>query len=101
MADQNKQRGRRERRGKRRAEREAQEAQTRKRYMIGGGIIGAFILILGIVTAIELIAQDDDDDNDFPPIAAASATHGDIPSEPYLLGDPDAPVHLIEWSDYQ
>jgi hypothetical protein len=83
-------------------EREAREAQTRKRYMIVGGIIGAFILILAVVTVIEVIGDDNNgDEEDFPPVTASAADHGDIPSEPYSLGDPDAPVQLTEWSDYQ
>jgi hypothetical protein len=102
MADQSKQRGRRERRGRRRVEREQKEAERRKRYMIGGGIIGVFILVIVGLTVIELIGQDDEEAaDDFPPIVAASSSHDNVPSEPYFLGDPDAPVHLIEWSDYQ
>lgn len=102
MADQSRQqRGRRERRGKRRAQREAQEAQRRKRYMIGGGVIAAFVLAIVAITIVEVIGEDEDAGDDFPPITAASASYDDIPSEPYFLGDPDAPVHLVEWSDYQ
>lgn len=65
--------------------------------MIGGGIIGAILLVGVVLLVMDLF----DDSDDFPPIQAATSQHENIPSEPYFLGDPDAPVHLTEWSDYQ
>lgn len=103
MADQNQQRGRRGRRSRQRVQREEREAQRRKRYMIGGGVIAAVVLVILALTVVEYLGQEDDAEeaDDFPPIQVASAGYEDIESEPYFLGDPDAPVQLTEWSDYQ
>jgi hypothetical protein len=70
--------------------------------MIAGGIIAAIILVIAVLTVIELAGQNDEDEADaFPSIQPAAAAHEGLASEPYFLGDPDAPVHLVEWSDYQ
>lgn len=70
--------------------------------MIAGGVIAAVILIIVALTVIEMVGQDDEDEADaFPSIQTAEAAHDEVASEPYFLGDPDAPVHLVEWSDYQ
>jgi hypothetical protein len=98
MAEQERPRGRRARKSKQRQKREELEAQRRKRYMMFGGAIAAAVLI---IVVLSILTWPDSDDNDFPPVQAASAAYENIPQEPYSLGDPDAPVHLIEWSDYQ
>jgi hypothetical protein len=71
--------------------------------MIGGGVIAAFILFIAVLTIIELVGGNGDEEaaDTFPPVQAAAATHENVPSEAYFLGDPNAPVHLVEWSDYQ
>lgn len=69
--------------------------------MMFGGAIGAVILFVVVLTAIELIGNDEDEEDAFSPVQAAELAHDNVQSEPYFLGDPDAPVHLIEWSDYQ
>lgn len=70
--------------------------------MMFGGAIGAVILVVIALSVIEVISGEDDEGDDaFPAVQAAEANYDDFQSEPYFLGDPDAPVHLVEWSDYQ
>lgn len=69
--------------------------------MMFGGAIGAVILIIVALSVVELIGGDDEDDDAFPSVRAAEANYDDVQSEPYFLGDPDAPVHVVEWADYQ
>ena len=70
--------------------------------MIGGGIIAAVLLVIAVLTVIDLIGNDDEEAVDtFPAVQAAPADYDHVASEPYFIGDPDAPIHLVEWSDYQ
>lgn len=102
MANQEQPRGRRQRRSRRRQQREQEEARRRKRYMIGGGVIGAVLLLVIGLTVVDLVSGGDEAEEDpFPSVQAAGADYADIQSEPYFLGDPDAPVHLVEYGDYQ
>ena len=98
MAEQEQTRGRRGRKSRQRRQREAQEAQRRQRYMIVGGVIVVALVAL-VVASIAFNGGEEEDP--FPPVQAAQPAYENIEHEAYLLGDPDAPVHLIEWSDYQ
>lgn len=69
--------------------------------MMFGGAIGTVILIIVALSAIDLISGDGEDENAFPSVRAAEADYDNIQSEPYFLGDPNAPVHVVEWADYQ
>jgi hypothetical protein len=79
------------------------EAQRRRRYMMFGGAIAAVILLVVALSVVQLLGDDDGDvaTDDFPPVQAAQVDYDHIPHTAYFMGDPDAPVHLVEWSDYQ
>lgn len=66
-----------------------------------GGALGAVVLIVVALTVIDLVGNGDDEEDNFPQVQAAEADYEDIQSEAYFLGDPDAPVHVVEWADYQ
>jgi protein-disulfide isomerase len=84
-----------------RAERRRQEeqrARTRKLLFLGG------VLTIGLVVAIGLIVisqRSDDNGTGLPALVAANPLDASIPSDGRVLGDPNAPVTLVEWADYQ
>lgn len=84
----------------RRAQRVLQERQAKRRRiytMFGGAAAAALILVVILV----LINQDDTGTMAGEPITVPTATYEDIPREGRTLGDPDAPVTVIEYGDFQ
>lgn len=79
-----------------RAQRRAEvaRAKQRRRLMIGAGIA------IALVAAIALIFTNRGG-ADLPDVQAVAAVDSAIPSDGRTLGDPNAPVHLIEYGDYQ
>jgi type VI protein secretion system component VasK len=77
-----------------RAEQDARRQRRRRIFLAG---IGLALLVAFALTLFSQIRNGDD----FPEVQAAAEPHADLPQERTILGDPDAPVHLIEWSDYQ
>jgi hypothetical protein len=71
--------------------------------MMFGGAFAAAILLIIVLTVVNQTDNGNDDDvaPDFPDVQVAGDVHENVESEAYFLGDPDAPVHLIEWSDFQ
>ncbi len=78
---------------------ESQKARTRKMLFFGGALVIALVVAIGLI----LLNQDDGDDEsaNLPAIVAANSVDASIPSNGRVLGDPNAPVTLLEYSDYQ
>lgn len=84
----------------RRAERRltAERNARRNRVMRIGGVIAAVAVVAAIVFAV--IRGGEEGDN-FPAIAAAVSTLPEVPVEGRAIGNPDAPVTVVEYGDYQ
>lgn len=72
------------------------EAKRRKRVVAGAVAIAA-VLALGLI----LLNLPGGDGERLPAVVAAPASYGDVPTEGRVLGNPDAPVTVIEYGDYQ
>lgn len=84
----------------RRAERRLQEqraAKQRRLFFFGGAIAIALV----VAAILILVNRDGDDGSSFPAVVAASAADANIPFDGTTLGDPNAPVTVIEYGDYQ
>ncbi len=85
----------------RRAERRIQERQAarRRRYLYLGGAVAAAI---AVALVLMLANRDGGGSSNLPPVkAAAVVIDPAIPRNGRTLGDPNAPVLLIEFGDYQ
>lgn len=74
---------------------EAESARRRRLILIGGAIA------LAVIVAGALIWSNRDS-SDLPTlhVAEAAALEG-VPTDGRVIGDPNAPVHLVEYGDYQ
>lgn len=74
---------------------EAESARRRRLALIGGAIA------LAVIVAGALIWTNRDSSN-LPTLQVAeAAAFDDIPTDGRVIGDPNAPVHLVEYGDYQ
>ncbi len=71
--------------------------QSRIYTLFGGAAAAALVLALILI----LINQDDAGTYAGEPVSVPPPIPADIPREGRTLGDPDAPVHIIEYGDYQ
>lgn len=92
---QERRRERRDRRGVVRGQQAAKRAQRRRQLTILAGAVGVALVALLVLVLINQPWNNED-------IAVADATP-DLgqPVAGRLLGDPNAPVRLVEWGDYQ
>jgi protein-disulfide isomerase len=84
----------------RRAQRVLEERQAKRRKiytMFGGAAAAALILVLILV----IISREDDGGMAAEPVTPPRATYTDIPRDGRTLGDPGAPVQIVEYGDYQ
>lgn len=84
----------------RRAQRVVQQRQAKRKRiytMFGGAAAAALVLALILV----LINQDDSGAAADDPVQLPAAISEDIPHDGRVLGNPDAPVRIIEYGDYQ
>lgn len=74
---------------------DASRARKRRLFLIGGAVALALIVAAGLIWSNR-------DSNNLPGLheADAAALAG-IPTDGRVIGDPDAPVHLVEYGDYQ
>jgi protein-disulfide isomerase len=76
---------------------QAESASERRRRMIAL-LIGVLIIAVVVVGGLVLVSQSSDDPN---PTASASGSLDGIPEQGITLGDPKAPVTLVEFADPQ
>jgi protein-disulfide isomerase len=84
----------------RRAQRVLQERQAKRRRiytMFGGAAAAAILLVLILI----LINRDDSGEMAGEPVRVPPAISADIPRDGRTLGDPDAPVRIVEYGDFQ
>lgn len=76
----------------------ARRAKKRRMYtMFGGAAAGALILVMILV----LINREDDGGFAAEPVTPPSTTYTGIARDGRTMGDPDAPVRIVEYGDYQ
>lgn len=74
---------------------EADRKRKRRMILIGGAVVAAVLVAAALIWSNR-------DSSDLPSLQAASAADlADVPAEGRVIGDPNAPVHLIEYGDYQ
>lgn len=79
---------------------EARRARNR-RALIAGGAAACAIMIAIVLIAISQRGNSPDESAGLPAIVAARSIDRSIASDRRRLGDPNAPVFLVEWADYQ
>ena len=77
----------------RRKEAARKQGQRRKLFLIGGAVGVAALIALTLILASR--------ESSLPDLVAAAELDASIPSDGRTLGDPQAPIHLIEYGDYQ
>ena len=74
---------------------DADRARKRRLLLIGGAIAVALIVAIGLIWTTR-------DSSNLPGLHEADAAAlASIPTDGRVIGDPDAPVHLVEYGDYQ
>lgn len=74
---------------------EADRKRKRRMILIGGAVVAAVLVAAALIFSNR-------DSSDLPSLQAASAADlADVPADGRVIGDPNAPVHLIEYGDYQ
>ncbi len=74
-----------------------QQAARRRRFMLLGGAVA--IAVTAVVVLI--LANRPTTGDEVTPVQAVTSDYGDIPRDGRVLGDPNAPVLVVEWGDYQ
>lgn len=75
---------------------EAEQARKRRIFLIAGAVVVA------VAIGAALIWMADRDSSNLPTLKAPEvAAMDEIPMNGRVIGDPDAPVHLVEYGDYQ
>ncbi len=73
----------------------AEEAGRKRRlYAIVGGL--AAVAVLALIVFLVTRPRPEG-----PPVATAPALAAEIPTDGRLMGNPEAPVTVVEWGDYQ
>ena len=101
MSRNNRRREAREDRAKsRRAQRviEAKQAKRRRMMMIIGGVVGGAVIVSGLLF---LFTRDPEPAGADEPVVSAPAPAIDVPTDGQTKGDPNAPVRVVEYGDYQ
>src|SRR3954451_18883351 len=77
---------------------EEQRRAKRRRLSLLGGAIGVALVA---VVALIFISRDSGSATGLPAVVAGPQIDASIPQNGQVLGDPNAPVTLVEWADYQ
>lgn len=88
-----------EQRASRRAQRrwQNQRAARRRRLLALAGAVGVAVVVVTVLILLNRPGEVGDN----PPVQAATLDYGAIPRDGRVLGDPGAPVLVVEWGDYQ
>jgi protein-disulfide isomerase len=97
MTKQTQQRARRNRRSARTIAAQHAATRRRRRWVLGGAVGAA----LAIAFTLIIINQPDGGSNALPAVEAAAPGEAGIPTSHRTIGDPSAPVTVVEWGDYQ
>jgi protein-disulfide isomerase len=95
MSSQSDQDRRKNRRSARRAAAEKQ-AKRRRQFTIGGVAVVAIVVALALIIVPQLGGS-----SGFGTIQVADAHPASLPSNGKVLGDPNAPVKIVEYGNYQ
>jgi protein-disulfide isomerase len=74
-----------------------QQARQRKLMLLGGAILIALIVVAGLIA----LNRSTGGSSGLPAIVAAGPIDASIPQNGRVLGDPNAPVTIVEYADYQ
>ena len=94
-------------REKRREERIAAETkvssgdQRARMLQIGAGVAFLAVVVVVVLIVVSSASNDSSGDTKLEEVATVNKILGDIPQEGLVLGDPKAPVELIEFGDLQ
>ncbi|MFM9107068.1 MAG: hypothetical protein ACKOWF_10270 [Chloroflexota bacterium] len=80
--------------GRARRKLEQEQASKRRTWLVAGGAAAA-------IAAVALLAFLFTRKPDVEPVAVAPAMEAGIAFAGRTMGDPDAPVTVVEWGDYQ
>jgi ferric-dicitrate binding protein FerR (iron transport regulator) len=87
---------RRNRRAERRAQAE-QQARRRRFAIVGGAVALALVVAVGLI----LVAHFSTGGGSAANITVAEGAPTGVPTDGNTMGDPNAPVTVVEWGDYQ
>lgn len=76
-------------------------AEARKAKMQKLGFLGGVLVLAVIVAGVLIYISRDNSSEDVSDVVAAAPFDTSIPSDGRILGNPDAPVTLVEYADYQ
>lgn len=81
-----------------RVERKLEEARKKRmrKFAYLGGALG-----IALIVALILILASQEETDSLPAVVAGKPVDASIPRDGRVLGDPGAPVTLVEWADYQ
>jgi protein-disulfide isomerase len=75
---------------------EQQAARRRRFLLLGGAVAVAVVAAVALILANRPAASDE-----IASVQAVTSNYGEIPRDGRVLGDPNAPVLVVEWGDYQ
>jgi protein-disulfide isomerase len=81
---------------------EEKKSKQRKYMLFGGGAALAIIAAVVLIVISQTSNSDESEENPLlPDVVAAAPLSADVQHEGRVLGDPNAPVTLTVWADYQ
>lgn len=81
--------------------RAAEQAAQRRRLIAIGGAIAVAVVIAAVLIIVNWPEDNENEPVSLPAIVAQGTPYPGVPAETRFLGDPNAPVTLVEYGDYQ
>lgn len=81
--------------------RAAEQAAQRRRLIAIGGAIAVAVVIAAVLIFVNWPEDNENEPISLPAIVAQGTPYPGVPAETRYLGDPNAPVTLVEYGDYQ
>ena len=85
---------------RRQRQRKQQAAQRRRRLLTALAAV-VVVAVIAVISIILITGQDDSSGGDLAPMVAVADPYPGLPQQTKLLGDPNAPLKLVEYGDYQ